>query len=131
MNLLIAAIIAAAGGSLISKFFTGSYDTTGIGSASLTFETDGSCTIDGLGGPERWFTGTPISGVSVRLRKSSGNNFAPDNDDTWLALSSPRTFTINVAPGTQTWIGYVDFSLDGGSTTLTSSELSDIGAEAI
>lgn len=139
---IFASVIAGAtssskGGRIVSAAFGGTFGNTGLSTDAfcyLTFQTDGSCdkfTI--VPGTEDWATGQPITGygtgVHVRLRTTSGtlSYSASLSAGTWYEITSARVFGVQrltgEGVGTNTWDGDIDFSLDGGTTTIWTSSL--------
>jgi hypothetical protein len=98
-----------------------------VASAGIGFYTDGSVTFNAgnsHSGPSYWGNpvgGSPGNGYQMYVSKASGSTPSGSALDTWLPLSSPRTFTI-----IQSTVGYKSCTLNvtiatypGGTTVST------------
>lgn len=107
------------------------------GTAYIQFNTNGTI-VTSTHAPFsviNWIGGAPITGIGtgvhIRMVRTSGYNSMP-NDDTWLEITSDRQFAVSVlGVSDETWVGYVEYSLDGGTTVAATSAQIDITAQYI
>lgn len=123
MHPLVSAIMCgSAGSSLLALLNTTGISVSWPGTAALDMETNGESN-PGFGSPvpEDWIIAAPITGIGnnfhVRAVKTSGTETLPTG---WYALSSQvNAYSISVpATSDVSWIGDLEYSLDGGSTTV-------------
>lgn len=119
-----------------------SSDATGPVTTSVRFNSDGTVdkdsNIDGVGARGSWFSGAPRTGVgsgyeirSLSAGASGGWFSAAEVDDTWVALSSNRTWTARrTTSGVETVVRTFEIRRVGGSSALDSHEFT-VEAEVI
>ena len=133
---LIIGAILSPGGSIAGQLNTvaADYAWSAPGTARIVMQSDGVVSfqiVSSEAGTDEWIVGSPRTGVGslfhCRFVYVSGD--AMVNDDTWLDLTSDQDVYISVAGASdQTWTGYLQFSLDGGSTVC--AQTTNFGVQA-
>lgn len=116
------------------SFNTDAQSESWPGTGYIQFETNGTVTTSSTATWD-WIGGAPITGIGtgvhIRMVRVSGYN-SMTNDNTWLELTAARQFAVSVLGVTdETWVGYVEYSLDGGSTVVATSDTIDITGQYI
>ena len=113
-----------------ATFNIGDLSVAWQGTSYLQFNTDGTLTTP-AGAAGYWVGSAASTGIGtgkyIRMVRTSGYN-SMINDNTWLEVTSNRQFAVSVAGFDETWTGYVEYSLDGGSSVVATSVSMDIYA---